>query len=440
MKISYNLSPLPAEAVNPQGPVFISYRQSDGCRQANDIERLLRAAGLVVWRDKSDLPAGNIDDHLEQVLTSGLSAAVLIVTPDIEQSTVMQEREVPRLLQLSENLDFSLCIVNEIADPSDPSRLDYKAPDRLLKLAPNTLAKTKQYDTRDQNDRLKIVHDLLFHRVKLLQPKIAAAGGVFTIYIQTRGDAFALDAGRQSDLQIRLEQDTNSRLPARSSLEALRDTLPIITDAVVAAQATTVRLEGGMHLTVALSIGAALPSTKIGQIEATDIKGKIWSSDDKAIVSHPHQLTIDPINVNDPEHAAKQAVAVFVTLTPQPDPTAFNHLLNDYPGKFTKAIQISADPPAKLSPDEAGSLARKIGDAIKNISAQTGRAEIHLAFHGPYGMAVLVGRLLNTLRTVVYEWDNPPSQGPRYYEVMTLEPGVAKGPIVAVAPTSDKWN
>jgi integrative and conjugative element protein (TIGR02256 family) len=84
------LGPLPEGAVRGDGPVFISYRQSDGTLRADSLEGLLRAAGLVVWRDRSDLRAGTTTDRLEQALTAGLSAAVLIVTascPGFSNST-----------------------------------------------------------------------------------------------------------------------------------------------------------------------------------------------------------------------------------------------------------------------------------------------------------------------------------------------------------------
>jgi hypothetical protein len=45
-------------------------------------------------------------------------------------------------------------------------------------------------------------------------------------------------------------------------------------------------------------------------------------------------------------------------------------------------------------------------------------------------MAVLIGRYLNTLRTVVYEWDGDTTDGPTYQPVLVLEPGVTGGPII----------
>ena len=57
---------------------------------------------------------------------------------------------------------------------------------------------------------------------------------------------------------------------------------------------------------------------------------------------------------------------------------------------------------------------------------------MHLAFHGPYTMAALTGRYLNTLRTVIYEWDSEGADGPTYTPVIVLEPGTAGGPIADV--------
>jgi integrative and conjugative element protein (TIGR02256 family) len=107
--------PLPEGAVRGDGPVFISYRQSDGTTQAELLEHLLRAAGLVVWRDRTDLRPGTTTDRLEQALTQGLSAGVLVITPDIVYSDIVRERELPRLLQLDNAPAFSLCIANRVA-------------------------------------------------------------------------------------------------------------------------------------------------------------------------------------------------------------------------------------------------------------------------------------------------------------------------------------
>jgi integrative and conjugative element protein (TIGR02256 family) len=376
-----DIAPLPDDAVRGDGPVFISYRQSDGSDRADSLEGLLRAAGLVVWRDRSDLRAGTTTDRLKQALTSGLSAGVLIVTPDIAKSSIVKERELPRLLHLDQDSAFSLSIANEIPSPTDPDRPNFAAPDCLLGLAPAyPLRDKKQSDTRTLDGRLEIVRDLLMHRIEQRKTELAASGGVLTIITQTRPEPSAMDAD-QSDLHVRIKPAATGRLPSTQGLQDLQATLPLTGDAVRASGASTVRIAGGMHLSVALAIGAALAETKIGHAEVIDLRHTAWTS-----------KTID-----DP-------LAARVRLTPKDS----------------------------IEPGEAGRLSVKIAQEIKRISAQFGRAEIHLAYHGPYTMAVLIGRFLNTLRTVVYEWDNPEDIGPTYTPVLTLEPGAAGGPIMRV--------
>lgn len=426
------LGRLPGGAVRGDGPVFISYRQSDGTPRADALEGLLRAAGLVVWRDRTDLRAGTTTDRLEQALTAGLSAAVLIVTPDIFKSTIVRGRELPRLLQLDTDNGFSLTIANEIPDPRDQDVPNYLAPDCLLGLAPaRTLGDKKQSNSRTLAGRLEIVRDILMHRIEQLKPTIVASGGTFTITTQTRPEPFALDAG-QSDLHIRIRPAPEGRLPSSAGLHDLRATLPLTSDAVRASGAQTVSISGGMHLSVALAIGAALPETKIGSVTVTDLRGEAWMSssvDDPTIHAITTEAVAGEFN-HKPDEPAK--VAIFVTMTENPDDSGFRRLINDRPGAFAYAARISLSSIAPIDAREAARLSAQIANEIKRLSAQYGRAEVHLAYHGPYTMAVLIGRYLNTLRTVIYEWDDRAGVGPTYTAVLALELGVAGGPITQV--------
>ena len=86
--------------VSPRGPVFLSYRHSDGAELALSLAWALRASGVPVWLDRSDLPPGDTERRLEEAMQSGLSGAVLLVTPDIAASSVVKETELPHLLRL----------------------------------------------------------------------------------------------------------------------------------------------------------------------------------------------------------------------------------------------------------------------------------------------------------------------------------------------------
>lgn len=427
------LGPLPDGAVRADGPVFISYRQSDGTQRAESLENLLRAAGLVVWRDRVDLRPGTTIDRLEQALTEGLSAGVLVVTPDIVDSEIVRERELPRLLQLDQDPAFSLCIANQIPRIGSGSKCDYDAPDRLLRLAPaRTLADKKQANVLDPAGELEMVRDLLMHRIEQRRPAIRAEGRSLNIRVQSRPAPFALDAD-DDDLHMRIMEATEGRLPSPDGLKLLRSTLPLISDAVFAAGATRVQISGGAHLTIGLALGAALPETKIGNVAVRDLQDNAWestpASNDPGVTelnvqAHPSEVTHTRDSAN--------RVAVFVTLTAHPDRPAFERLVRESVEGFATVEILSVPTSSRIDPKEAGRLGQAIAQHIKQLSAGHGRAEVHLAFHGPFPMAVLIGRYLNTMRTIAYEWDGDMMNGPRYRPAIALEPGVAGGPMTEV--------
>lgn len=426
------LGPLPDGAVRGDGPVFISYRQWDGTPQAESLENLLRAAGLVVWRDRTDLRPGTTTERLEQALTAGLSAGVLVVTPDIVDSVIVRERELPRLLQLDGDPAFSLCIANAVARGIG-SKCDYDAPDRLLRLAPaRTLADKKQANMLDQSGEIEIVRDLLMHRIEQRKPAIHEAGRDFTIRVQSRPAPYASDAD-QSDLHIRIKSPNDGRLPSPKGLEYLRRALPLTSDAVYAAGSPRVRISGGAHLSIGLALGAALPETKFGNVAVVDNKGNAWKSTTPDDDPRTTRLKVDDVHPALVSNAhAPDRVAIFVTLTADPDRTAFDRLVNDDAQGFSAVEILSVEGSEHIDPREAARLSMELGQRIRRLSASRGRSEVHLAFHGPFTVAVLLGRHLNTLRTVVYEWDCDTSSGPSYKPVIALVPGTTAGPITDV--------
>lgn len=429
------LGPLPDRAVQGAGPVFISYRQSDGTAQADSLEDLLRAAGLVVWRDHTDLRGGTTIDRLEQALTTGLSAGVLVVTPEIADSDIVRERELPRLLHLDADPAFSLCIANRVARTDNGSKCDYGAPDRLLRLAPApTLANKKQANMLDPSGsgEEEIVRDLLMHRIEQRKPAIRKEGRDFTIRVQSRPAPFAIDAD-DDDLHVRVKPAADGRLPSRVGLDLLKTTLPLTSDAVYAAGAPRVQVSGGAHLSIGLALGAALPDTKFGRVTVVDVRGDIWGSSTTGDTPLSSEVTVETIGVEpDSASGTNSRVAVFVSMTANPDRTAFARLVSEDAPRFAAAEIISVGGPSRVDPDEAAGLIEAVAQRIRQLSTAGGRSEVHLAFHGPFAAAVLLGRHLNTLRTVVYEWDGYHSGAPTYEPVMVLEPGVTKGPIVEV--------
>ena len=72
-------------------------------------------------------------------MQSGLSGAVLLVSPDIGASAVVKDIELPRLLALEAGGAFILSVASTIE--AETERLDYGAPDRLLSQPNSTLTR-----------------------------------------------------------------------------------------------------------------------------------------------------------------------------------------------------------------------------------------------------------------------------------------------------------
>jgi hypothetical protein len=185
------------------------------------VARLLRASGLPVWLDKDDLPPGDIFTRLTEALDHGLAGAVLIVTPDVGASTVIRDLELPTLLGLAKDPDFTLAILNEIPEPADTTSFDRQAPVALLDPItshPELHAKPgiKQYSRIDLT-----AADLgrLFARARLAVLRRGRDAEPLTIDFQTRTMASAYAS--RADLVFRTAPPPKGRrVPEREVWEA----------------------------------------------------------------------------------------------------------------------------------------------------------------------------------------------------------------------------
>lgn len=89
-----------AGAFDPKGPIFISYRRSDGQHIAELLDTYLRAAGLVPWRDLVDLAPGETAERVQDAFDGGISSAILLVTDEIKNSEFVPQHELPPLRKM----------------------------------------------------------------------------------------------------------------------------------------------------------------------------------------------------------------------------------------------------------------------------------------------------------------------------------------------------
>ena len=265
--------------VSPRGPVFLSYRRSDGAEIALSLAWALRASGVPVWLDRSDLPPGDTERRLGEAMQSGLSGAVLLVTPDIAASTVVKEIELPHLLALEEYGSFTLSIASTIE--AEAGGLDYSAPDLLLSRTVPDLKGLRQDPALTSRDIANIARSHCRQRMEALRADIESAGQVIDINLQTRIVPSAI--GPYGDLVVRLRPPMlGDRRPHRQGLEDLRLFLSDLPHLLEIAGARHTRVSGGAHLSVAFALGAALPTTLLGDVYAVDTAGHAWSTSDNA--------------------------------------------------------------------------------------------------------------------------------------------------------------
>ncbi len=389
--------------IDPANPIFLSYRHQDGTRITSRLAWLLRAAGVPVWRDKDDLPPGDTIARLQQAIDDGISGGVLVITPDIENSKIVRDIEAPKLIALHNACpEFTLGIANGVKGVS--AKPDYSEPDRLLCLAPGTLSGVDQQPA-SRAGLHTLVQGLVNTRIAHLRSRIAADDQTLTISIQTRNTPQVYDR-TEGQLDIRLRPTNDGRLPSRPGLADLKEVIDLLPHAVVRSGAKRVRVRGGAHLSVALALGAALPSTRVGQIEVIDQGGTTWTSGSEAVFTDPPAVQVVSQATN-PAASGHPAVAVYADMLPTRSDAAYDRFLDEHKAHLTAWSQLtSGDGRALVDPAQAGRIAADLAAHLRQLSAEHQNAEIHLLLRCPFPLAVLLGRLTNTLRLVVYEWDH----------------------------------
>ena len=419
--------------VSPRGPVFLSYRHSDGAELALSLAWALRASGVPVWLDRSDLPPGDTERRLEEAMQSGLSGAVLLVTPDIAASSVVKETELPHLLRLEAEGAFTLSIASTIE--AESGGLDYSAPDRLLSRTVPDLRRLRQDPALNARDIANIARSHCRQRMEAVRAGIESAGQVIDINLQTRIVPAAI--GPYGDLVVRLRPPTaGDRRPHRQGLEDLRLFLSDLPHLLEIAGAKHARVGGGAHLSVAFALGAALPTTLIGDVAAFDTAGHAWSISDNAPAPGTSTRLLEVMD-HSPRGASKGDAVVYVDLLPTRSDPAFDRLVEAHPGRFASVFHIRPVAEGNLLPEDAGAIVSEASHAIRQAASRSETSEVNLLLRCPWTVALLLGRTLNTIRVSLYEWEDGPDDcdspvAPRYLPSLVVRSGVGGSPIERV--------
>ncbi|MGC4173993.1 SAVED domain-containing protein [Demequina sp.] len=419
----------------PADPVFISYRQADGTEITAELAWLLRAAGIPVWRDRDDLPPGDTDARLKQAIDAGISGAVFVVTPDIANSRIVKQVEAPRLVTLHEmHVAFALAIANAVTTAEGGT--DYDAPDRLLERPSGSLRNVDQHSA-DRAGLLAVIRGMVWHRIASSRERVRDSDETFRLSVQTRNTPQVYDR-TGDELDIRIRPSTHERLPSAEGLRDLQDVIGLLPDAVTRSGATRVRVRGGAHLSVAFAIGAAIPASRVGVMEIVDQEGAPWASSSAADEHPAPHLRVEREGGRSvPDNTARPNVAIYVDMDPVRSDAAFDRLLEETGSGLVEWRHVVSANGRRIRPVEAGDVAQEIAQHIRGLSYANNNALVHVVLRCPFPLASLVGRLTNTLRCVVYEWDDSEGGGgtnfrARYVPTLRIRASAANGAIEEV--------
>ena len=272
-------------------------------------------------------------------------------------------------------------------------------------------------------------------RMEALREGIESAGQVIDINLQTRVVPSAI--GPYGDLVVRLRPPTpGDRRPHRKGLEDLRLFLSDLPHLLEIAGARHARVGGGAHLSVAFALGAALPTTLIGNVDAVDTAGHAWSISDNTPAPGTSTRLLDIMDRSSRDAPAGDAV-VYVDLLPTRSDPAFDRLVQARLGRLACVFHIRPVAEGNLLPEDAGAIVAEASHAIRQAASRSETSEVHLLLRCPWTVALLLGRTLNTIRVSLYEWEDGPDDcdslvAPRYLPSLVVRSGAGGSPIERV--------
>lgn len=408
--------PLPSP--RSRAAVFVSYRQWDGSVTAARVAWSLRAVGIPVWHDKTDLPPGDTARVISQALASGLSGAVLVVTDDIINSPVVKNVEWPKIRALGQDGRFTLGVLNSVKNAAGnvyaaPDHLLRRRSDRLLRRFRHYLSGIKQYRYSDDEDQFdQLAADMLRQRLHHLDGPIRERGYTH-IELATRAEPSA-EYAESADLTLCWDRGEGLDV-GLAAQETFQRTFHLAAGALRQHTTGPIRFHGQAHLSFGLAIGASLTLGPIIQFENAD---GVWQ-----VTPSGSQNTSSLTSAAHDSQLATGPVLVFIDLLLPTSDDAYDSLARTSEWSELVHIRLLNNGDRILSTD-GDRLAHEIAAEIRAASARNGNAEVHLLLYAPFPLALLLGTLLNTLDVVVYEWRRGGGGQHAYYAPMfRLRPG-----------------
>ena len=405
---------------DPTGRSFLSYRRLRSGEAALLIEAQ-HDHGIPTWQDTKNLGTVPTEDEIRRTLADPSTAsAVLFVTPEVEQSPIIRNVEIPKIVQRAEADDGFFVV------PLAAGGLDYsKAADVSSNhLSAQSLADWNMHKvadpTLDAQHAATIAQRVLAQRMQALHRHLAPGDPLRIGLFVRREPAFEPGTALTLNWFPRFARKEASQ---KVWQEALLPSLARIADAVRQyAPGRDVQAFGLPTLPAALALGCAFLSTSgipLAWEQLTAGKPKqLWSlSAARVATGFAHRIMSKDANARD--------IAVLVSVADDVEPLFAAYQRQLPPLRALVHVRGGGAYPYHIQvPREATDIALTVQDGLRAIRRDYGNiGTVHLFMAAPAGLAVLVGQLLNTFGSVqTYEHMLTSGSG-EYRPAALLRPG-----------------
>lgn len=400
-----------------RGSVFVSYRhEPEASRRAEDIRHYLLAAGFRVFLDKHSMRPTDIRDLVHEVITRDCSGGVIVLTPDIANSTFVKEQEVPRLLAHAERHQLTLAVDNTQRRADNPALIDTTAPLSLLNLGPGTLDNFIQYDLSGPAGEHNYGIDTYISN--MLATRVAPLRNM-PVYIDVQTYVDLEKDGpenKAADLRIRVPLDmkasTEKRNEVVKNLQRMKLTFRELGVALHAASPERVIITGGGLFSATFALGGMLSERRLQcPVIIEDQHGTTWGLPGAPDTEEHRSSEIRPVAVEVPAPDSGR-VAVLIG-GPQTNTSTFEEFVKDPAREIAAAGYLTYEcaddkdrEPGLLKVGEGTRLAKEFVKAITTQFKEVRDVkEILLCFALGFPLSVLLGRQFNKYRVVCYDLD-----------------------------------
>jgi hypothetical protein len=403
-------------ATDPTGRSFLSYR-----RIRNKEAALLIAAqhehGIPTWQDIQDLGTVPTEDQIRRILDDPSTAsAVLLITPEVEESAIIRGVEIPRIIKRSEASDgfFVVPVAVGVSDYEEAGKVTSNhlsaqiLSDWNIERIPSKVLST--------SDAITIANRILIQRMQAIHTSLTDGlpiqVGFFVRYSPgfLTGNALTLDwserfIGKETPQSVWNQE----LLPALSCIcNAIRKYAPGREIIAFGSPTLSAAIAFGCQFTSNSGLRASWRQVTRGQPD------QLWNLDAKRI-----KTGFQCRNFSKKIDASDFAVLVSVEDDVEPPFAQTQPALP--PLRAMCHIRKEGEIPYHIeSPGEALDIATTVQEAMRSLRREYGRVNtVHLFAAVPAGLAMLIGQLLNTFPAVqTYEY--VPDGGKEVYRPAAL--------------------